>query len=121
MFYCCWNTSYCDYPCQLEHWPQHQLTCAQTMNTETRDSARRQQSSLRTNQQVYQTVKQSNDYIVCDHVIAVVRNLLTASEFALLYSSQTLFSTKHEGNGTLSLSAFVEVFYTNASWLPVTV
>lgn len=19
-FYCCWNTSYCDYPCQLQHW-----------------------------------------------------------------------------------------------------
>lgn len=29
VFYCCWNTSYCDYPCQQKHWPQHQATCAQ--------------------------------------------------------------------------------------------
>ncbi|XP_021928207.1 uncharacterized protein LOC110833911 isoform X4 [Zootermopsis nevadensis] len=29
LFYCCWNTSYCDYPCQQRHWPQHMSTCAQ--------------------------------------------------------------------------------------------
>ena len=29
-FYCCWNTSYCDYPCQQLHWSRHALTCAQT-------------------------------------------------------------------------------------------
>ena len=29
IFYCCWNTSYCDYPCQQAHWPQHMATCAQ--------------------------------------------------------------------------------------------
>ncbi|KAK2107921.1 Protein kinase C-binding protein 1 [Saguinus oedipus] len=23
IFYCCWNTSYCDYPCQQAHWPEH--------------------------------------------------------------------------------------------------
>merc|ERR1719219_1178899 len=23
IFYCCWNTSYCDYPCQQAHWPSH--------------------------------------------------------------------------------------------------
>lgn len=28
-FYCCWNTSYCDYPCQQKHWPKHVKTCAQ--------------------------------------------------------------------------------------------
>ena len=55
IFYCCWNTSYCDYPCQLEHWPRHQLTCAQTAdaarNTETRDHGPQQQSVRRTGQQ----------------------------------------------------------------------
>ena len=29
IFYCCWNTSYCDYPCQQAHWPAHMSTCAQ--------------------------------------------------------------------------------------------
>ena len=29
IFYCCWNTSYCDYPCQQAHWPAHMATCAQ--------------------------------------------------------------------------------------------
>ncbi|KAF4528266.1 hypothetical protein B566_EDAN014156 [Ephemera danica] len=29
LFYCCWNTSYCDYPCQQAHWPRHMATCAQ--------------------------------------------------------------------------------------------
>ncbi len=34
IFYCCWNTSYCDYPCQQSHWPSHMTTCAQTSNEE---------------------------------------------------------------------------------------
>merc|ERR1711997_763717 len=29
IFYCCWNTSYCDYPCQQAHWPSHMSSCAQ--------------------------------------------------------------------------------------------
>ncbi len=29
-FYCCWNTSYCDYPCQQQHWPRHMSHCSQT-------------------------------------------------------------------------------------------
>lgn len=29
VFYCCWNTSYCDYPCQQAHWPKHMSTCTQ--------------------------------------------------------------------------------------------
>jgi len=29
IFYCCWNTSYCDYPCQQAHWPTHMSTCTQ--------------------------------------------------------------------------------------------
>ncbi|CAG9782822.1 unnamed protein product [Diatraea saccharalis] len=28
-FYCCWNTSYCDYPCQRAHWSQHFSVCTQ--------------------------------------------------------------------------------------------
>ncbi|XP_012263982.2 protein kinase C-binding protein 1 [Athalia rosae] len=29
LFYCCWNTAYCDYPCQQAHWSSHMRTCAQ--------------------------------------------------------------------------------------------
>nr|XP_022900854.1 protein kinase C-binding protein 1 isoform X2 [Onthophagus taurus] len=29
-FYCCWNTSYCDYPCQIKHWPTHIDRCTQS-------------------------------------------------------------------------------------------
>ncbi|XP_014472870.1 PREDICTED: protein kinase C-binding protein 1 isoform X2 [Dinoponera quadriceps] len=29
LFYCCWNTAYCDYPCQQLHWPMHMRTCSQ--------------------------------------------------------------------------------------------
>lgn len=28
-FYCCWNTAYCNYPCQQSHWPTHRRTCSQ--------------------------------------------------------------------------------------------
>lgn len=28
-FFCCWNTSYCDYPCQEQHWVRHMPNCAQ--------------------------------------------------------------------------------------------
>ncbi|XP_077990599.1 MYND-type zinc finger-containing chromatin reader ZMYND8-like [Glandiceps talaboti] len=30
IFFCCWNTSYCDYPCQQSHWPEHMNSCAQS-------------------------------------------------------------------------------------------
>uniref|UniRef100_A0A6P4ESV6 Protein kinase C-binding protein 1 n=1 Tax=Drosophila rhopaloa TaxID=1041015 RepID=A0A6P4ESV6_DRORH len=29
--YCCWNTSYCDYPCQQMHWPRHSASCGQAV------------------------------------------------------------------------------------------
>ena len=35
IFYCCWNTSYCDYPCQQAHWPEHMKSCTQSGNVDT--------------------------------------------------------------------------------------
>ena len=36
IFYCCWNTAYCDYPCQQTHWPKHMVSCANAnQNAET--------------------------------------------------------------------------------------
>uniref|UniRef100_A0A4W6EVY8 Protein kinase C binding protein 1, like n=1 Tax=Lates calcarifer TaxID=8187 RepID=A0A4W6EVY8_LATCA len=33
IFYCCWNTSYCDYPCQQAHWPEHMKSCTHPTQT----------------------------------------------------------------------------------------
>ncbi|RXG72985.1 Cell division cycle-associated protein 7 [Armadillidium vulgare] len=33
LFFCCWNTSYCDYPCQQAHWPQHMSVCGQNSDS----------------------------------------------------------------------------------------
>lgn len=27
LYYCCWNTSYCDQRCQEQHWPRHKSEC----------------------------------------------------------------------------------------------
>ena len=37
IFYCCWNTSYCDYPCQQAHWPEHMKSCTQSGDIEYTD------------------------------------------------------------------------------------
>uniref|UniRef100_A0AAQ5YQY9 Protein kinase C binding protein 1, like n=1 Tax=Amphiprion ocellaris TaxID=80972 RepID=A0AAQ5YQY9_AMPOC len=34
IFYCCWNTSYCDYPCQQAHWPEHMKSCTQSVQSD---------------------------------------------------------------------------------------
>lgn len=39
IFYCCWNTSYCDYPCQQKHWPQHMNSCSQARDSSSQLSA----------------------------------------------------------------------------------
>merc|ERR1712038_1594228 len=39
IFYCCWNTSYCDYPCQEAHWPSHMSTCAQSQTGQDEDGS----------------------------------------------------------------------------------
>uniref|UniRef100_A0A8C4R9E7 MYND-type domain-containing protein n=1 Tax=Eptatretus burgeri TaxID=7764 RepID=A0A8C4R9E7_EPTBU len=38
IFYCCWNTSYCDYPCQQAHWPEHMKTCTQAVSMSSGES-----------------------------------------------------------------------------------
>ncbi|XP_037300628.1 LOW QUALITY PROTEIN: protein kinase C-binding protein 1, partial [Manduca sexta] len=35
-FYCCWNTSYCDYPCQRAHWSTHFNVCTQKASQDLR-------------------------------------------------------------------------------------
>ncbi|XP_076238460.1 zinc finger MYND-type containing 8 [Calliopsis andreniformis] len=51
LFYCCWNTAYCDYPCQQSHWPMHMRTCAQkpsfTIVTSSAASSNQQQAMPR--------------------------------------------------------------------------
>ncbi|KAI1890854.1 hypothetical protein AGOR_G00157890 [Albula goreensis] len=38
IFYCCWNTSYCDYPCQQAHWPEHMKSCTQSATASQQES-----------------------------------------------------------------------------------
>lgn len=47
MFYCCWNTAYCDYPCQQKHWASHISTCGQKtqVQTKTQQAPQQQQKS----------------------------------------------------------------------------
>ena len=49
IFYCCWNTSYCDYPCQQKHWPNHLKTCAQIAKDEGGGDKKQQSSSSQQN------------------------------------------------------------------------
>merc|ERR1712018_1132253 len=49
IFYCCWNTSYCDYPCQQAHWPTHMSTCAQNQSNEDDSSSGAEGNALSSN------------------------------------------------------------------------
>ncbi|XP_045530142.1 protein kinase C-binding protein 1-like isoform X1 [Pieris brassicae] len=39
-FYCCWNTSYCDYPCQRAHWTTHAALCTQAQDSNGPDNSK---------------------------------------------------------------------------------
>ncbi|KAK3611560.1 hypothetical protein CHS0354_018075 [Potamilus streckersoni] len=45
IFYCCWNTSYCDYPCQQEHWPTHMPNCLQASQQQSQASQTQHEAS----------------------------------------------------------------------------
>jgi len=51
IFYCCWNTSYCDYPCQQSHWPTHMSSCAQSQAEGGDDDQQQQPPSQQPHQQ----------------------------------------------------------------------
>eukprot|EP00062_Callorhinchus_milii_P019388 gi/632973878/ref/XP_007903368.1/ PREDICTED: protein kinase C-binding protein 1 isoform X4 [Callorhinchus milii] len=54
IFYCCWNTSYCDYPCQQAHWPEHMKSCTQSA-TATQQEPESEVNSEASNKNVGQT------------------------------------------------------------------
>ncbi|XP_036900125.1 protein kinase C-binding protein 1 isoform X21 [Sturnira hondurensis] len=72
IFYCCWNTSYCDYPCQQAHWPEHMKSCTQSatapqqeadaeVNTETLSKSSSQGTSSSTQAAAPETASTSKD------------------------------------------------------------
>ncbi|XP_045688789.1 protein kinase C-binding protein 1 isoform X7 [Phyllostomus hastatus] len=72
IFYCCWNTSYCDYPCQQAHWPEHMKSCTQSatapqqeadteVNTETLNKSSSQGTSSSTQAAPPETASTSKD------------------------------------------------------------
>lgn len=40
VYYCCWNTSYCSYDCQNNHWQHHMNTCQQSRQTQQQNNIR---------------------------------------------------------------------------------
>ncbi|XP_060692443.1 MYND-type zinc finger-containing chromatin reader ZMYND8 isoform X1 [Hemiscyllium ocellatum] len=60
IFYCCWNTSYCDYPCQQAHWPEHMKSCTQSATaTQQETESEVNSDALNKNAQQAPTVQQS--------------------------------------------------------------
>ncbi|KAF5295410.1 hypothetical protein FQA39_LY13071 [Lamprigera yunnana] len=51
-FYCCWNTSYCDYPCQQKNWPIHMSKCTQQIqNSQLASTSTTSTTTIKTTQQ----------------------------------------------------------------------
>ncbi|XP_051863882.1 uncharacterized protein LOC127566167 [Drosophila albomicans] len=48
--YCCWNTSYCDYPCQQMHWQRHSASCGQAATLQAQSTAQQQQQQQQQSQ-----------------------------------------------------------------------
>ncbi|XP_078411137.1 MYND-type zinc finger-containing chromatin reader ZMYND8 isoform X10 [Cetorhinus maximus] len=60
IFYCCWNTSYCDYPCQQAHWPEHMKSCTQSATaTQQETESEVNSDTLNKNAQQVPAVQQS--------------------------------------------------------------
>uniref|UniRef100_UPI00398EFDFA MYND-type zinc finger-containing chromatin reader ZMYND8 isoform X14 n=1 Tax=Pristiophorus japonicus TaxID=55135 RepID=UPI00398EFDFA len=60
IFYCCWNTSYCDYPCQQAHWPEHMKSCTQSATaTQQETESEVNSDALNKSAQQVPTVQQS--------------------------------------------------------------
>ncbi|XP_038659497.1 protein kinase C-binding protein 1 isoform X8 [Scyliorhinus canicula] len=60
IFYCCWNTSYCDYPCQQAHWPEHMKSCTQSATaTQQETESEANSDTLNKNAQQVPAVQQS--------------------------------------------------------------
>ena len=61
IFYCCWNTAYCDYPCQQAHWPKHMTTCANANQyTEDGDVSAEQVSEVQQTEAAHSSVSNTS-------------------------------------------------------------
>uniref|UniRef100_A0A1A8SM95 Mediator of RNA polymerase II transcription, subunit 12 homolog n=1 Tax=Nothobranchius rachovii TaxID=451742 RepID=A0A1A8SM95_9TELE len=60
IFYCCWNTSYCDYPCQQAHWPEHMKSCTQSATAPQQEPEAEPAADLPNNKGQGQTVSGPN-------------------------------------------------------------
>lgn len=69
MFYCCWNTSYCDYPCQQRHWAQHMANCTQALNSESNSKSDSGSKNPKSNSQSSASVKETQAYTQSSLVI----------------------------------------------------
>ncbi|XP_028667464.2 protein kinase C-binding protein 1 isoform X1 [Erpetoichthys calabaricus] len=58
IFYCCWNTSYCDYPCQQAHWPEHMKSCTQSATASQQEAE--SEANTETNSKATQSTSQAS-------------------------------------------------------------
>jgi len=72
IFYCCWNTSYCDYPCQQAHWPSHMSLCSQVTNDE---------DNLATNVATDASEQKITSPSSSNHVISSMNNMMGSMGF----------------------------------------
>ncbi|KAI4503771.1 hypothetical protein M0802_001174 [Mischocyttarus mexicanus] len=86
LFYCCWNTAYCDYACQQSHWTTHMRTCAQKPSFTT----------IVTTASVGSSQQQSNNTKVCTPACRVYS--LPRNKSPGLSKSQYVSCSKNEDN-----------------------
>lgn len=55
--YCCWNTSYCDYPCQQLHWQRHSANCGQAATLSQQQQTQIQQAQVQQTTQAQSQVQ----------------------------------------------------------------
>lgn len=67
IFYCCWNTSYCDYPCQQAHWPEHMKSCTQSGN------------AMWPHQQPVDSISESSVHITADSFIDIMSSIIATA------------------------------------------
>uniref|UniRef100_A0A1I8PLC9 Protein kinase C-binding protein 1 n=1 Tax=Stomoxys calcitrans TaxID=35570 RepID=A0A1I8PLC9_STOCA len=119
-FYCCWNTSYCDYPCQQLHWARHATNCAQTRPSSTPDTSNTNRSATTTTTTpIQKTTSQSQErlHIVKSNQSSLPANIHTksspspSSSVAMLKKEKTAknASTVQPSSASSSTSRSAEV------------
>ncbi|GAB0100416.1 hypothetical protein DMENIID0001_164560 [Sergentomyia squamirostris] len=99
-FYCCWNTSYCDYPCQQQHWSRHMNTCAQNeSNNEENNKTSQRKTSRSTSQSSSSSTSKGREGISKNvNPVSVRQNLRKTTSVTTSSPCYALVANRH-GHG----------------------